>query len=550
MSLTKASYSMIQGAPANVLDFGAKGDNSTDDTAAIQAAVNSGADEVYFPEGIYVVTSVNITSAMRLFGPGVLKKTSVTGTSMLNIDSSNVEIDGLTFNGASVDTLIPTANTADNAIYVSGTSTPTQYTNIKIQNCTINGVAGFGIRIDYVTNVWILNNNISYCGYAGITLLSVVHGIVDGNRISNINSSAGVVNWYGISITRDATQTLANSVRPTNCVITNNVVSNVPKWTGIDIHAAFKCVVDSNQVYYCKNGMYAQYDDSSAANKQPSESIVFSNNIVEGNLAAADSSLGIASLGLAGMPNLDITIIGNQIINGGGFGTNYGGLYILETKTCIASNNIVKNSWRSGFSVEGTCDNIVLESNQFNGIKPDGSGSSTVYGYITNTAMTNVVLRNNRCFNNTGTSGYTPRYGIFYSGGAYNNVTLDRNRILNLNGTDFLFNGTTSNRYEDFAWILEPTSAYDTGWTLTSGNTTETYNVTVRRDIRGTLATSTMIWSVNRQSISNPKVVVITTAAASLTQYQLTAYTVDGTTFGAATNIPVMFTIQGICWTD
>jgi len=550
MALTKVTYAMIQGAPANVLDFGATGDGVTNDTAAIQAAVNSGADEVYFPEGVYVVASVNITSKIRLFGSGVLKKTSVTGTSMLNIDSSNIEIDGLTFNGASVSTLIPTANTADNAIYVSGTSTPLQYTNIKIQNCTINGVAGFGIRIDYASNVWILNNNISYCGYAGVTLLSVIHGIVDGNRISNINSSAGATNWYGISITRDSTQTTANSSRPTNCVITNNVVSNVAQWTGIDIHAAFKCVVDGNQVYFCKNGMYAQYDSSTDTYKQPSENIVFSNNIVEGNAAAVDSGLGIASLGLAGMPNLNITIIGNQVINGGGYASTYGALYVDETKNCIVSNNISKNSWRSGFSIAGVCDNVVFESNEINGVQPDGSGAGTYYGYLIGTTMTNVVLRNNRFFNNTGVSANTPGFGVLYDPGTYSGITFDKNRILNLSSSSFLYNGSNSNRYQDFAWILEPTSVYDAGWTLTSGNTTETYNVTVRRDVRGTPATNTLIYSLNRTDATNPKVSVVPTAQVSLTQYELTAYTVDGTTFGSATNIPVMFTVQGICWTD
>jgi len=534
----------------SVKDFGAVGNGVANDTAAIQLAVNSGAEEIYFPNGTYVVTSVNITSGMRLFGPGVLKKTSVTGTSMFNIDSDDVEIDGLTFHGASVDTLIPTANTADNAIYVSGTSTPLQYTNIKIQNCTINGVAGFGIRVDYASNVWILNNNISYCGYAGVTLLSVIHGVIDGNKISNINSTAGAVNWYGISITRDSTQTTANSARPANCVITNNVVWSVPKWTGIDIHAAFKCVVDGNQVYYCKNGMYAQYDSSTDTYKQPSENIIFSNNIVEGNPAAADSGLGIASLGLATMPNLDITIIGNQVINGGGFASTNGGLYVNETKNCLVSNNICKKSWRSGFSITGACDNVVFESNEINGVQPDGSGSSTHYGYISSTSMTNVVLRNNRCYNNTGTSGNTPTYGILYAAGTYSNLLLDKNRILNLTGTSFLFNGSNSNRYQDFAWILEPTPVYDAGWTLTSGNTTETYNVTVRRDVRGTPATNTLIYSLNRTDAANPKVSVVPTAQVSLTQYQLTAYTVDGTAFGAATNIPVMLTVHGICWTD
>ena len=41
MALTKASYSMITGAPANALDFGAVADGVTNNTAAIQAALNS-----------------------------------------------------------------------------------------------------------------------------------------------------------------------------------------------------------------------------------------------------------------------------------------------------------------------------------------------------------------------------------------------------------------------------------------------------------------------------------------------------------------------------
>lgn len=56
MALTKVSYSMIQGGGVCVLDYGAVGDGVADDTAAVQAAINTG-KAVYFPSGTYKVTS-------------------------------------------------------------------------------------------------------------------------------------------------------------------------------------------------------------------------------------------------------------------------------------------------------------------------------------------------------------------------------------------------------------------------------------------------------------------------------------------------------------
>ena len=71
MSLTKASYSMINGAPVNVRDFGATGDGVTDDTAAIQAAVNSGAWDVYAPAGNYLLSaSIEIKTPIYFHGAG------------------------------------------------------------------------------------------------------------------------------------------------------------------------------------------------------------------------------------------------------------------------------------------------------------------------------------------------------------------------------------------------------------------------------------------------------------------------------------------------
>jgi hypothetical protein len=68
MALTKATYSMVQGAPLNVLDFGSVGNGTTDDTAAIQAAFDVGG-AIVFPSGYTFVSSkLSITQDIEIFG--------------------------------------------------------------------------------------------------------------------------------------------------------------------------------------------------------------------------------------------------------------------------------------------------------------------------------------------------------------------------------------------------------------------------------------------------------------------------------------------------
>jgi Pectate lyase superfamily protein len=91
MSLTKVTYSMIDGAYINVKDFGAVGNGTTDDSAAVQAAfdaataqqintayagssVNVNASPIlYFPLGVYRINTkidVGVTRSVSIYGEG------------------------------------------------------------------------------------------------------------------------------------------------------------------------------------------------------------------------------------------------------------------------------------------------------------------------------------------------------------------------------------------------------------------------------------------------------------------------------------------------
>lgn len=95
MSLTKASYSMITGAPVNVKDFGAVGNGVADDTAAIQAAITKASGTygvginggiVYFPTGVYSISSLTLTidnQAITLLGEGSNYSSNVTKATIL-----------------------------------------------------------------------------------------------------------------------------------------------------------------------------------------------------------------------------------------------------------------------------------------------------------------------------------------------------------------------------------------------------------------------------------------------------------------------------------
>ena len=84
MSLTKATYSMVSGAPINVLDYGVSTTNSAAVNGAAFAAAMAAGNEIYIPAGTYAVTTLAVPNKrMVIRGAGVdttiLQTTSTNG---------------------------------------------------------------------------------------------------------------------------------------------------------------------------------------------------------------------------------------------------------------------------------------------------------------------------------------------------------------------------------------------------------------------------------------------------------------------------------------
>ena len=176
MSLTKVSYSMITGAPANILDYGAVGDGVTNCSTAILNALQSGVQAVYVPRGVYAMTtniSATIATDVTFYGHGTIIYTGSTGNTnpLIAIETGNntLTIDGLTFDG---DDKIAAG------IRIYNTATPSSNT---LPDCTISNNLFIRFKMT-VAGIW--NQAVYIAGsFQLVTIAS--------NRIRLITRTAG-----------------------------------------------------------------------------------------------------------------------------------------------------------------------------------------------------------------------------------------------------------------------------------------------------------------------------------------------------------------------
>lgn len=148
--------------------YGAVGNGSTNDAAAIQAAINAantaGGGVVYFPPGVYRIgTRIELKSGVSLVGAGkeytTLKAMSGLTTSVI-VGLSGTAATNLAIRGLKID-----ADYSATAINLNGIQI-TNGSNIVIDDCAVTNVANTGIVLTTCTSCVVSGSRVSYTGGA------------------------------------------------------------------------------------------------------------------------------------------------------------------------------------------------------------------------------------------------------------------------------------------------------------------------------------------------------------------------------------------------
>jgi hypothetical protein len=186
MALTKATFSMISGAVANVLDFGADPTGVASSSAAITAALASGAKQVYFPKGTYKTTSViNRPNGVRMFGDGATSSVISAAHNGIIVDTSPATLSGDGYNSFQ-DIGFTNAATFNSSIGIKLTN----LTACSLNRVYVTGGPAIGIQCVFILNSKFEQLNVTDCSDVGIYLYSTgLDTGVNRNVFSYINNT-------------------------------------------------------------------------------------------------------------------------------------------------------------------------------------------------------------------------------------------------------------------------------------------------------------------------------------------------------------------------
>ena len=443
MSLTKVTYSMIEGSPVNVVDFGAIGDGVANDTLAIQNAMDSGASSIYFPNGTYLSDEVTVPSTVHyIYGSGTFKQRA-TDTKLMTFNSiTNITVDGMTFQG---NYTYPQATQSSDNTGVTFLSC----NNVKVVNCSFSFIQFIGLRFINCRYVVCSNNRMNYVGN-GIYLQGTRYVTITGNILTNTIAADSL---FVIAISCESTDGHAYGIC-TNIVIDSNVIDGYRNAQGIMAHSLTRGTISNNVV---NDPILPISLIPFNATDDITEVTIVGNTVrsIDSVTFTPSGNSGIIVQAGGSAADINYVTIANNIIidaNRAAQANNQGGIQIGYTKNVSVTGNVIHNAFCNGIVLTEDEDGIAITGNVIKDINeiPDG----TLNGIIALGAPKgNITANTFQNINSAVGIGYGVRFnaanGMYVGDNYYFNVealgtglqnTINNGRTLVLSGTETSIN--------------------------------------------------------------------------------------------------------------
>jgi parallel beta-helix repeat protein len=427
----------------SVKDFGAVGDGVADDTAAIQAALDSGAGAVYFPENYtYLTETVSVPSNIMLHGRGTLKLKANTNkwiieNADLSSGNTNIRIYDLTLDGNKDN---QSGTSLLYGVYFSRV-TDSIIEGLKINNCKedaiLLGSSGFNEKCERVKVLKNICTNNSRNG------ISIVAGDFCEVRMNTVVGCAGLSATENAGIDIEADNA---NVSVSYNDVTDNVVMNVggiaKAGRGITcVNAVFGTMTDNNisqnRIYNC--GSYGiELQDLS---------FVTANN---NDISNCGIDEGQATSGIYVLNCDDASINDNRVRFQGSLAVLGGpGIFLNASDRATINSNKCISNYGNGIDIrgsrQGTCNDNLIANSGVGGTSGLGINLQTAGGVV----PSGWDISGNRCYDSAGASG-SQAYGIYLTNAESCNVS--DNTVFGNRTAGMVESGTTNSIRSNFGY--------------------------------------------------------------------------------------------------
>jgi Right handed beta helix region len=397
------------GKPAGAISikaFGAVGDGVTNDTAAVQGAMNAGARAVYCDPGIFAIDTVTIPASVRhVSGACTLKQRAVNHNTLNVVRPSGLVIEGLTLEG------VPGSDIAakNNGIFVSGGS------NVLIHGVTCSGYRQNCVWAEDSSDVTV-DRILGYGLAKGVQFRGVRRGAITN---SVFRDTAVPSTIFTIAIFLDSSSGHAFGVC-SDIRIANNLVANYVNSQAIEVHAGQRVTITGN---IAANVMMGISMNAAVAADTISD-VTVSGNTIQGTSTRFDGATGGAGIQAAGFdvrhPATNVAIVGNTVrsMNGALLDSSTGAIQAHEADNVTIMGNTIQSTAANAIVVGPAARGVLVGQNTVSQVQPVRGASA---GILVNGAGTSGAIVGNWVSNATD--------GVRLGGDNYPNLVVDRNRF-------------------------------------------------------------------------------------------------------------------------